>query len=235
MLSKIILDANCFFWKDSAMSDTEILIVKYRRVSTARQGRSGLGLSAQDSAIRQWEQGGNYRTVGEFLEIESGKNCSRPQLQRALRACLRNKATLVIGKLDRLARNVHFISGLMEGKVKFVAVDYPNATPLMLHIYAAVAEDEARVISKRTKDALAAAKSRGVALGKNSAKLARQSRMRALIRAQKLRPILAELRQDGITTARAIADALNDREVETPRGGRWHQSSVSNVLKRLAA
>jgi DNA invertase Pin-like site-specific DNA recombinase len=139
--------------------------VAYYRVSTQRQGRSGLGLEAQQKAVRDHLNGGNWRIVAEFTEIESGQRPGRPQLAAALKACRAVGATLIIAKLDRLARNVHFVSGLMESGVEFTAVDFPQANRLTVHILAAVAEHEAKMISERTKAALAAAKRRGVKLG----------------------------------------------------------------------
>ena len=139
--------------------------VAYYRVSTDKQGKSGLGLEAQQTAVKRWLDGGTWKLLASFTEVESGKRVQRPELAKALAYCKRHKATLLIARLDRLARNVHFISGLMEAKVKFVAVDMPEATPFMLHIYAAVAQEEARAISARTKAALAAAKARGKRLG----------------------------------------------------------------------
>jgi DNA invertase Pin-like site-specific DNA recombinase len=143
--------------------------VAYYRVSTAEQGRSGLGLDAQQAAVLNYLNGGTWQLVGEFTEVESGRKTERPELAKALALCRKHNATLVIARLDRLARNVHFISGLMETKVKFVACDMPEATPFMLHIYAAVAQEEARAVSARTKAALAAAKQRGVRLGATGA------------------------------------------------------------------
>src|ERR1700733_8691988 len=139
--------------------------VCYYRVSTQKQGRSGLGLEAQQKAVRDHLNGGNWKVVGEFTEVETGKRADRPQLAAALAACRLHGAKLIIAKLDRLARNVHFISGLMESKVDFVAVDFPQANRLTVHILAAVAEHEAKMISERTKVALAAARARGVKLG----------------------------------------------------------------------
>lgn len=138
--------------------------IAYYRVSTTRQGQSGLGLEAQQQAVKQYLNGGNWQILAEFTEIESGKRNDRPKLAEAIALCKRLQATLVIAKLDRLARNVHFISGLMESGVEFVAVDNPNANRLMLHMLAAFAEHEREQISRRTKDALAAAKARGVKL-----------------------------------------------------------------------
>ena len=139
--------------------------VAYYRVSTDRQGRSGLGLEAQQKAVRDYLNGGAWEMTGEFVEVESGKRADRPELARALDTCRKNKAKLVIAKLDRLSRNLAFIATMMESGVEFIAVDNPHATKLTLHILAAVAEHEREVISERTKAALAAAKARGKRLG----------------------------------------------------------------------
>ena len=207
--------------------------VAYYRVSTDKQGKSGLGLDAQRKAVVDYLNGGTWKLAAEFTEIESGKKSDRPELARALAAAKRSKATLVIAKLDRLARNVHFISGLMETKVKFVAVDMPEATPFMLHIYAAVAEQEARAISVRTKAGLAIAKARGVKLGKTGAEiLAPKYRAEAQARAEQLAPVIRQLKQDGFSM-RGIAAELDRRKVETPRGGTWHPMLVSRIVARL--
>ena len=139
--------------------------VSYLRVSTARQGVSGLGLEAQREAVAQYLNGGSWTLVKEVVEVESGKRNDRPAIAEALRLCRLHRATLVIAKLDRLARNVHFISSLMEAGVEFIAVDFPQANRLTVHILAAVAEHEAEAISARTVSALGAAKARGVKLG----------------------------------------------------------------------
>jgi DNA invertase Pin-like site-specific DNA recombinase len=209
--------------------------VAYYRVSTDKKGKSGLGLEAQCKAVADYLNGGEWELVGEFKEIESGKKSDRPELAKALTACKRHKATLVIARLDRLARNVHFISGLMETKVKFVACDMPEATPFMLHIYAAVAEQEARAISARTKVALQAAKQRGVRLGRTGAEtLAPKYRADALDRAKQLEPVMREMQGKGYSLRR-IATELNKRKVATPRGGEWHPQTVKMVMQRLAA
>jgi DNA invertase Pin-like site-specific DNA recombinase len=132
--------------------------VAYYRVSTEKQGRSGLGLAAQRKAVRDYLNGGDWEFIGEFTEVESGKKSDRPELERALKLCKRKRATLVIARLDRLARNVHFISGLMEKGVKFRAVEFPDADPFMLHVHAAMAEHERKLISARTKAGLERAK-----------------------------------------------------------------------------
>ncbi|WP_267406977.1 recombinase family protein, partial [Methylobacterium sp. GC_Met_1] len=139
--------------------------IAYYRVSTKRQGVSGLGLEAQQEAVRSYLNGGNWQLLAEVVEVESGKRNDRPKLAEALKLCRLHKATLVIAKLDRLARNVAFVSALMEAGVEFVAVDFPQANRLTVHILAAVAEHEAKAISERTRAALAAAKARGVKLG----------------------------------------------------------------------
>src|SRR6516162_2201556 len=148
--------------------------VAYYRVSTAKQGVSGLGLEAQRTAVLDYLNGGRWKLVGEFKEVESGKDSGRPALAKALAACRVHNATLIIAKLDRLARNVAFISNLMEAGVEFVAVDFPQANRLTVHILAAVAEHEAAMISARTKAALAAARARGVKLGGDRGSIASQ-------------------------------------------------------------
>jgi DNA invertase Pin-like site-specific DNA recombinase len=214
--------------------------VAYHRVSTERQGRSGLGLDAQKKAVLDYLNGGGWKMLGEFTEVETGKGrnalARRPQLAAALEACRKAKATLLIAKLDRLARNVHFISGLMESGVEFVAVDMPMANRLTVHILAAVAEHEREAISARTKAALAAAKARGVELGKHGkAILAPRNHKQAVERAKSLRPMLADLKAAGISSTRTIAEALNERGIPTPAGGRWHQTTVQRLLQRASA
>ena len=147
--------------------------VAYYRVSTDRQGRSGLGLEAQQKAVRDYLDGGAWEIVAEFVEVESGKRSDRPELARALDACRKRKGKLVIAKLDRLSRNLAFIATLMELGVEFVAVDNPHANKLTIHILAAVAEHEREAISERTRAALAAAKARGTMLGTPATPLAR--------------------------------------------------------------
>lgn len=206
--------------------------IAYYRVSTDKQGKSGLGLEAQKAAVANYLNGGSWELVAEYTEIESGKKSDRPELAAAVAACKRQKATLVIAKLDRLARNVHFISGLMESGVRFVAVDMPSADPFMLHVYAAMAEEEARRISKRTKDALAAAKARGKRLGKHGAVLAKRHKAEADKFAAGMAPIVRRLRDQGLSV-RAITEQLNADQVPTMNGGRWHIPTVHRLLKRL--
>jgi DNA invertase Pin-like site-specific DNA recombinase len=216
--------------------------VSYLRVSTAQQGASGLGLEAQRAAVAAYLNGGDWTLVREVVEVESGKRNDRPALAMALRLCRQQKATLIIAKLDRLARNVHFISGLMESGVEFVAVDMPEANRFVVHIMAAVAEQEAEAISKRTKAALAAAKARGTKLGGrriSAQQLAAageegraQRSAKAKEEAGKLLPTIHQIRAAGATTLRAIAAELNERAIETPsRKGHWSAVQVMRVLK----
>ena len=203
----------------------------YLRVSTQRQGQSGLGLEAQRKAIELLLDGQSYE---EFIEVESGKKTKRPKLNAAIAYCKKHKTKLVIAKLDRLARNVHFISGLMESGIDFVAADMPNADRFMLHIYAAMAEEEGRRISERTKAALAAAKERGVELGKNGKVLARSNRAAATIFAKEIQNHFSKL---GITSDMKmgeIAERLNGADIKTREGGIWYKSTVARVLKRMS-
>lgn len=209
--------------------------IAYYRVSTERQGRSGLGLEAQSEAVRNYvaQRGGDV--LAEFTEVETGKRSDRPQLSAALDACRRQKATLVIAKLDRLARNMAFVANLMEGRADFVAVDMPHADRFTLHLFAALAEEEGRRISQRTKAALAAAKARGVQLGRAGAALARRNHDAAITRARDLSDMIHIVRREGAKTYREIALELNARGVSTPQGARWHAGSVQRVCKRLEA
>jgi DNA invertase Pin-like site-specific DNA recombinase len=215
-----------------ALAEHRGKFIAYYRVSTVEQGRSGLGLEAQQAAVQNYLNGGTWELVGEFTEVESGRKSARPELAKALATCKKQKATLVIARLDRLARNVAFISALMETKVQFVAADMPEATPFMLHIYAAVAQEEARAISARTKAALAAAKVRGVQLGATGIERAARYKAEARARAVELAPLLRELQQQGLSLA-AIAGELAKRGVPTPRGGAWHPQMVVRLIERL--
>ncbi len=214
--------------------------VSYLRVSTARQGASGLGLEAQRAAVAGFLDGGDWVLVEEVLEVESGKRNDRPSLAAALKLCRKHKATLVIAKLDRLARNVAFISNLMESGVEFTAVDMPQANRFVVHIMAAVAEQEAEAISKRTKAALQAAKERGTKLGGRRVSAerfaeiqtaARQERTERVARQRaELLPAVTQIQAEGATSLRAIAAQLNAREIEAPRGGQWAAVQVQRIL-----
>jgi DNA invertase Pin-like site-specific DNA recombinase len=213
--------------------------IAYYRVSTDRQGRSGLGLEAQRQAVLDYLNGGGWKMVGEFTDVETGRSparltlAKRPQLQAALSEAKRRKATLIFAKLDRLARNVAFISALMETGVDFVAADMPSANRFMLHVYAALGEEEGRRIADRTRAALQAAKARGVKLGKTGRERAAENRAQANTFARKLRPALRELRAAGVTTVRGVAEELNRRGIATPRGGQWHPTSAARLLARM--
>jgi len=207
----------------------------YLRVSTGRQGESGLGLEAQREAVSRYVAAVGGAVVGELVEVESGKRNDRPVLMRGIAACRRNGATLLIAKLDRLSRSVHFIAGLMESKVPFVAVDMPFATPLMLHVMAAFGQYEREQISQRTKAALAAAKARGVRLGVNGRILAQRNRAAADAFAKSLAEAVWELRAEGATTLHALANGLNTRGVKTREGASWSPQTVHRLVARLAA
>jgi DNA invertase Pin-like site-specific DNA recombinase len=217
--------------------------IAYYRVSTDRQGKSGLGLDAQREAVRSHLNGGDWKLVAEVVEVESGRKADRPKLAEALRLCRLHGATLIIAKLDRLARNVHFVSSLMESGVEFVAVDFPQANRLTVHILAAVAEHEAKMISDRTKAALKAAKARGTALGgfrgvvpsKNDRAASAASRTAsAKARAADLAPVIEAMKAEGISSLGAIARALTERAIPTARGETvWSPMQVSRVLAMI--
>lgn len=218
--------------------------ISYLRVSTARQGASGLGLEAQREAVSRYLNGGNWSLVQEIVEVESGKRNDRPQIAEALRLCRLHKATLVIAKLDRLARNVHFISSLMESGVDFVACDFPEANRLTVHILAAVAEHEAGMISARTKAALMAAKARGVVLGGQRGSADRMASVAALgalksavvrqesaaKRRADLLPLIDGIRASGAVSLRQIAKMLNESGLTTAKGGNWTATQVQRTL-----
>ena len=211
--------------------------VSYLRVSTDKQGKSGLGLEAQRKAVADFLNGGRWQLLTEFVEVESGNRSDRPQLAAALAACKRHKAKLVIAKLDRLARNVNFVSGLMETGVEFVAADMPFANKLTIHILAAVAEHEREAISARTKAALAAAKARGVKLGGPKLRLAQlngatANKAEADRFAANTLPLIREAQKAGASSLRAIADILNARGVRTARGGKWAATQVRDIMLR---
>ncbi len=223
----------------------EVCYVSYARVSTERQGRSGLGLEAQRMAVTEYLKAAKGKLVAQYTEIETGRRRDRPQLQAALELCRRSRAVLVIAKLDRLARNVAFVSSLLESRVRFVAVDMPEADPAFLQMAAVFAEYEARKVSERTKAALAAAKARGALLGwadparqqdqrEAAHKGAAAIRGRAALFAANTRPVIEAIRRSGITSLSGIAAALNSRGIHTQLGGQWYPTTVRNVLARSA-
>ncbi|HUD91613.1 recombinase family protein [Sphingobium sp.] len=222
-------------------------VVTYYRVSTAAQGRSGLGLEAQRRAIASYCEGRACEVLAEFTEIETGKRNDRPELARALHYAKVTGATLVIAKLDRLSRNAAFLLQLQDSGAKFLAADMPEACNLTVGILALVAQQEREAISARTKAALAAAKERGTRLGNpnGAAALQRAGKgNKAAVGAVKadadrhalnLAPIVDDLRLQGLSSLPALAKGLNERHMATPRGGLWHPSSVRNLLSRISA
>jgi DNA invertase Pin-like site-specific DNA recombinase len=217
--------------------------IAYLRVSTQRQQRSGLGIEAQRSAIVRFAEAEGITILAEFIETETGKGSDaldrRPQLASALAAAKSAKCCVVVSKLDRLSRDVAFVAGLMAQKVPFIVAELGrDADPFMLHLYAALAEKERRLISERTKAALAAKRTAGAKLGNpvNVAEAARRGREVQTEAAEhfvrQLLPFLSAIRAAGTTTIGATTRALNQRGIRSPRGGQWHVSSVSNLLAR---
>lgn len=215
--------------------------VSYTRVSTQGQGASGLGLEAQQAAVARYLSGGAWELVGEFQEVETGKGADalakRPQLRAALDACRKQGATLLIAKLDRLARNVHFVSGLLETGVEFVAADMPQANKVMLQMHSVMAEWERDQISLRTKAALAAAKERGVVLGAAGPANLRPNielRQRAADAfAERLAGVIQGFKAAGMSQ-RTMVDQLNRLGIKTARGGGWSLGQLQRVIARIA-
>lgn len=214
--------------------------VAYYRVSTARQGQSGLGLEAQRETVARYLNGGAWELIGEFTETETGKGADalakRPQLRAALELCKKEKATLIIAKLDRLARNVHFVSGLIETGCDFVAADMPKANKVMIQMHAVMAEWERDQISKRTQDALAAAKARGVKLGiagpANLKPNVEERQKAADAFAGRLAGVVAGFRARNLSQREMVAE-LNALEIKTPEGGAWHRGQLCRLLERI--
>jgi len=236
-INGVTVDYVCLDRLDELLPMTKF--VAYYRVSTDKQGKSGLGLEAQRAAVLAHLNGAH--PVAEFTEVESGGRKDRPQLLAALAACRRHKARLIIAKLDRLSRSVAFISALLEAGVDFVACDMPMANKLTIHILAAVAEHEREMISARTKAALAAARRRGVRLGSPRPEIgaavgcARGASARALQaqrHAVEVLPVIAEIKRAGTITLAGIAAALNERGIASARGGTWSPSTFARVLAR---
>lgn len=220
-------------------------IIAYYRVSTARQGRSGLGLDAQREAVSRFAAHEGFQIARELVEVETGKGADaldrRPQLAAALKDARRRRCPVVVAKLDRLSRDVHFISGLMAHKVAFIVAELGlDADPFMLHLYAALAEKERALISARTKAALAAKKAQGVKLGNPRAaetigRAHDAHRAAADHFASSVLPIVQSIRASGITSHAGIAEALNSRGVRSARGGQWYATTVRNLIARSAA
>jgi len=217
-------------------------LVAYIRVSTSRQGKSGLGLEAQRENIARFAKAEGYELVDEFLEVETGKGADaldrRPKLKLALNAARRQRCSVVVAKLDRLSRDVHFISGLMAEKVPFIVTELgADVDPFILHLYAALGEKERRLIAARTKAALAIRKAQGKALGGPKLAEARDLAQEAIKsnadkQAATVLPIIRAAQKAGATTLREIAEALNARGVHTARGGKWYATSVKNIIER---
>lgn len=215
--------------------------VAYYRVSTAKQGRSGLGLDAQRKSVTDYLNGGAWELVGEYVEIESGKVDQRPKLEQALAVCELTGAILVVAKLDRLSRNVAFLAALQDSGSRFIAADMPEANELTIHIMAAVAQAERKAISRRTIEALTAAKMRGVKLGGARGNVedlrkgpAASAAVRTKISADRAAKVMRQIeivRGAGARSLREIAASLNAAGIMTPRGGTWQASQVKRILE----
>lgn len=220
-------------------------IVSYMRVSTDKQGQSGLGLEAQKNAINNYMKSKDAEIVDSFTEVESGKNDNRPELAKALHLAEVTGATLVIAKLDRLSRDAAFLITLQNSHVKFIAADMPNANEMTVSIMAIMAQQEREAISKRTKEALAVAKANGKKLGnphgnkfllaanKGNIDAVTAIKAKADYHAQRLAIVIDDIKAAGHTSLLAISKELNERGMQTPRGGKWYPTSVKNLLARI--
>jgi len=205
----------------------------YLRVSTDKQGKSGLGLEAQRQMVSNFVQGLDGEVEQEFVEVASGRSARRQELDKALRYCKRNKCTLLVGKLDRLSRNVHFISGLMEARVRFIAVEMPNASEFELNIRASLAQEERRMISERTRAAMAVARERGVKLGNPRIhELVKANQAPAQEFARQLRPLLQRMQTAGMRQRRMVEE-LTFKQIPTRNGGKWSLMQLQRVLKYM--
>jgi len=219
--------------------------VAYYRVSTSKQGASGLGIEAQRAAVHRFAEAEGFEIIAEHTEVETGKGADaidrRPVLAAALAEARKAKVPVLVAKLDRLSRDVHFISGLMAHKTPFIVAELGlDADSFMLHLYAALSEKERKMISNRTKDALAAAKARGVKLGSPAIEKARASSIEtkkaaADAHAARVLPVIEAIQKTGAASLRAIAAELTARKVETARGGEWTGVQVSNIMKRAGS
>lgn len=207
--------------------------VAYYRVSTSRQGKSGLGLEAQQNAVEQYCKINNHALLTEVTEVQSTRK-HRAGLYEALELCRQHKASLIVARLDRLGRDVEQIAGIVKSDVEIIVTDNPHANRFTIHILAAVAEEQRQRISETTKEALSAARNRGVELGKNGKVLSVANKQAAEDFANKLSPVIRRLKKRGIVTARAVCVELNKKNVPTFRtGGKWHPSSVHTLITRL--
>lgn len=218
--------------------------VTYYRVSTDKQGKSGLGLEAQKKTVLDFINGNDSEIVGEYVEVESGKNDDRPELQKAIRTCKLKKARLVVSKLDRLSRDLHFITELQNSGVQFTIAEMPEATELTVHIYAAMAQHERKEIGRRTKNALAAAKARGVALGNpcilrgeripGSGNTTNANQVRKSKADEFALDIAQTIKEEIVPgqSLREIADDLNNMGYRTARDKEWQATSVKRIIDR---
>jgi DNA invertase Pin-like site-specific DNA recombinase len=217
-------------------------LVTYLRVSSAKQGRSGLGIEAQREALDRFAKAEGFEIAREYVEVETGKGADaldrRPQLAAALIEARSQRCPVAVAKLDRLSRDVHFVSGLMAHRVPFLVAELgPDVDPFILHLFAALAEKERALISTRTKAALSAARARGIALGNPKINKAQKSavaviKSRADQHAANVIPIIRQIQRAGAKTLREIAGALNARGIGTARGGKWHAMTVRNLVER---
>lgn len=226
------------------MTPPSIKFVTYYRVSTQRQGRSGLGLEAQQASVKRYLTAHGGRELASYTEVESGKNNERPQLHAALTRCKLTHATLLVAKLDRLSRDAAFLLTLQKSEVKLLFADMPDATEMMVGFMALMAEYERKMISERTKAALAARRARGLPLGnprdlspyaKRASAMGGDAHSKiARERAKLIAPQIAAAQAEGRKSLRAIAHYLNELEIATPRGSRWTATAVKNTQKLIA-
>jgi DNA invertase Pin-like site-specific DNA recombinase len=219
--------------------------VPYYRVSTQKQGRSGLGLEAQQASVREYLQRVGGAELAAFIEVESGRKNDRPKLQAAILRCKQSNATLLVAKLDRLSRNAAFLMNLKDSGVQFEALDIPGANSMTVGVLALVAQHEAEAISKRTRDALAARRARGLPMGtprdmsayaKRASRLGNAAnRAKAQDRAKLIAPAIVQAQAEGHTSLHQIAAYLNAQSISTPRGKQWTATAVKNVLAILKA
>lgn len=205
--------------------------VTYLRVSTVSQGRSGLGLAAQRSRIEQFLSNDD-QVLAEFVDVQSGKSNTRTELWNAIEFARKHSAKVLIAKLDRFSRRVSFISALMDQGVGLVVADMPHATGFQLHIFAALAQEERRMISERTRSALREAKLRGVVLGRHGKILAEKHKREAVERARRIEPMIRPLLGKGLSL-RSIAEALNEQGVQTAAGARFYPETIRQIVSRL--
>lgn len=207
-------------------------IISYLRVSSQAQGRSGLGLEAQRETIENYRRSVNGSLLAEYVDIQSGKKNERSGLSQAIEHARRTQSALVIAKLDRVSRRVSFIANLMESNISFVVAELPNADEFQLHIYAAIAQQERKLISERTKAALAQAKKRGVKLGSYGKTLAKLNKVKAQKFARQFKERITQMRKEGLTL-REVAQVFNEEGISSSNGSKWHATSVMRVVAQF--